>query len=89
MQRIAALSYGYLMVLAKKEKAMLHRAAFDRRSKIIRGLGRSLNKFLQSAAGRQSGLFQKFMKPALLADAKKQSVAALALLAGANMDTTL
>ena len=32
---------------------------------------------------------QKIMKSALLADAKKQSVAALALLAGANMDTAL
>ncbi|MBO5568926.1 MAG: hypothetical protein J6A79_08370 [Clostridia bacterium] len=31
---------------------------------------------------------QKFMKPALLADAKRQSVAALALLAGASMTTT-
>jgi hypothetical protein len=45
-------------------------------------LGRSLNKLLRSATGRLHELFQKFMKPALLADAKKQSVAALALLAG-------
>ena len=44
---------------------------------------RSLNKFLRSVAGRRRGLFQKLMKSALLAGAKKQSVAALALLAKA------
>ena len=48
-----------------------------------KGGRRGLNKFLRSAAGRRRGLFQKFMKPAPLADAKKQSVAALALLAKA------
>jgi len=49
---------------------MFHHAAFDRRSKVNRGLERSLNRLLQSGADKRRGLFQKFMKPALLADAK-------------------
>jgi len=51
-------------------KAMFHRAAFRQHLKFWLGLGRSLNKRLRSAAGRRLGLFQKFMKPALLADAR-------------------
>jgi len=49
---------------------MFHRVAFDRRSRIIRGLGRSLSKFFAISNGIWSELFQEFMKPALLAEAK-------------------
>jgi len=64
--------------------------SFQMKSEILIGVwGECPNKFLRSEAGRRRELFQKFIKPALLADAKKQRVAAPALLAKAASVYTL